>query len=479
MKTRFLMFWLFIMTESGVLLPPASVGQEPNPATQQAEPALQSLWTRPAGDDWPKFLGPRGTSTSTESGILTRWPAQGPRIVWQRQLGDGYGIGSISCGRFYQFDRVADRAILTCLNAETGQPLWEFGYATDYVDLYGYNGGPRCSPVIDGNRVYIFGVEGMLHCLQASDGQLIWKCNTAQKFGVIQNFFGVGSTPVIFDDLLICIVGGSPAEDRSIPPGQLDRVSGNGSGVVAFDKWNGAVRYRISDELAGYASPVLARIGQREWCFAFCRGGLTAFAPQSGAIDFHYAWRSQKLESVNASTPVVVGDEVFISETYGPGSSLLRVRPGEYEVAWRDDLRRREKSLQAHWNTPVYHAGYLYGCSGRNPPDAELRCVEWKSGKVMWSVPTGSRSSLLLVDDHFVSLDERGTLQLIRANPERLEVVAEVELRDTTPGRATAGLPPRRLLQSPCWAAPILSHGLLYVRGRDRLVCLELIPQRQ
>ena len=312
----------------------------------------------------------------------------------------------------------------------------------------------------------------------ASDGQLVWKCDTARKFGVIQNFFGVGSTPVVAGDLLVCIVGGSPENDRSIAPGQLDRVSGNGCGVVAFDKWSGEVRYKISDELAGYASPVVARIGQRDWCFAFCRGGLLAFEPQSGAIDFHYAWRSQKLESVNASGPVVVGDEVFISETYGPGSSLLRVRPGDYEIVWRDELRRRKKSLQAHWNTPIHHAGYLYGCSGRNPPDAELRCVEWKSGNVMWSEPTGSRSSLLYVDGHFVCLDERGKLQLIKANPRRLEVIAEVELRDTAPDRLSSGLPPRRLLQSPCWAAPILSHGLLYVRGRDRLVCLELIPQR-
>ena len=447
----------------------ASLVCEANRQAIAAELELSNLWTRKKGADWPNFLGPRLNSTSTETGILTTWPADGPKIVWQRELGEGYGIGSISRGRLYQFDRVANRARLSCLHAETGQSLWEFDYPTDFADMYGYDGGPRCSPVIEGNRVYILAPrEGCTACA-ASDGQLIWKCDTGERFGVIQNFFGVGSTPVLSGELLICIVGGSPAEDQSIPRGQLDRITPNGSAVVAFDKLTGEVRYKIGKDLAGYAAPVVANMGQRQWCFAFCRAGLLAFEPETGTVDFHYPWRSKKLESVNASTPVVIGNEVFISETYGPGSSLLRVRPGGYDVVWKDDLRRREKAMQAHWNTPIYHNGYLYGCSGRNPPDAELRCIEWKSGKVMWRVPTRSRSSLLYADGHFVCLGERGKLELIKANPSRLEVVAATILRD---GEAN------NLLQYPCWAAPILSHGLLYVRGRGRVVCLELIPEK-
>ncbi|MBM4094024.1 MAG: PQQ-like beta-propeller repeat protein, partial [Planctomycetes bacterium] len=185
---------------------------------------LTDLWTRRAGVDWPDFLGPRRDGTSPEKGILTEWPAAGPRIVWQRELGGGYGIGSVSRGRFFQFDRLGNRARLICMHAETGKTLWQFEYRSDYEDLYGYENGPRCSPVIDGNRVYIYGAEGWLHCLRASDGELIWKCDTAGRFGVIQNFFGVGSTPVIDGELLIAVVGGSPAEDQNVPPRQLDRV---------------------------------------------------------------------------------------------------------------------------------------------------------------------------------------------------------------------------------------------------------------
>jgi len=176
------------------------------------------------------------------------------------------------------------------------------------------------------------------------------------------------------------------------------------------------------------------------------------------------------LESVNASVPVVAGDEVFISEAYGPGSSLLRVHPGGYDVVWRDELRSRAKAMQTHWNTPIYHEGYLYGCSGRHTYNADVRCVEWKTGKVMWTVERTSRTSLLYVDGHFISLGEFGRLIVFQATPTKFESVAAVEEGTL---RSEVGEP---LLSYPCWAAPVLSHGLLYVRGDDRLICLDLRP---
>lgn len=421
----------------------------------------------PPGSDWPCFLGPTGDSKSPETGILTDWSDGRLRVVWQRRLGESYGIGSVSQGRFFQFDRVGDRARLDCLDARTGRELWSYAEPTAYEDLYGYNGGPRCSPVIDGDRVYLYGVDGMLTCVRATDGQRLWQVDTARRFGVVQNFFGVGSTPVIEGRLLLVIVGGSPPESQQVPRGALDEVVGNGSGIVAFDKQTGAVVYQITDELAGYAGLRLATIGGRRWCFAFLRGGLVGFEPATGRVDFHYPWRAKLLESVNASTPVVVEDEVFISETYGPGASLLRVRPGGYEIVWRDELRSRERALQAHWNTPIYHQGYLYGCSGRHSYHAELRCLDWKTGRVQWREPGLTRTSLLYVDGHFVCLGEDGELRLIKANPQRYELVSQAAVRDAD------GHP---LLAYPCWAAPILSHGLLYVRGSERLVCLRLGP---
>ncbi|KKL55758.1 hypothetical protein LCGC14_2252220, partial [marine sediment metagenome] len=397
----------------------------------------------------------------------------------------GYGIGCVDRGRFFQFDRHGDRARLSCLEAATGKLVWKFEYPTDYLDRYDYNAGPRSSPVVDGERVYIFGVEGMLHCLTVSDGKPLWKVDTAKRFGVVQNFFGVGSSPVVERDLLIVMVGGSTTESRDIGQYDLRRVVGNGTGVVAFDKHTGEVKYAITDELASYATPQLATIGGRRWCFVFARGGLIGFDPSSGKVDFHYPWRARLLESANASTPVVVDDEGFISEAYGPGSSLLKVHPGGYKVLWSDGPVRH-KAMQTHWNTPIYHRGYLYGCSGRHMAEAELRCIQWSTGKVMWSRPGLRRTSLLCVDGHFVCLSEDGTLRLIEATEKAYVEVARVTLRQPAADRvADRGADPtvpflerRRLLQYPAWAAPILCDGLLYVRGRDRLVCLRLIRQQ-
>jgi outer membrane protein assembly factor BamB len=421
-----------------------------------------------AGTDWPKFLGPTADSKSPETGLLTKWGPCGPPVVWHRKLGTGYGIGAVAEGRFFQFDRVEDQARLTCLDPHSGTPLWKFQYPTEYEDLLGYNNGPRSSPVIDGRRVYIFGPEGLLQCVDARDGKLVWKVATAKKFGVVQNFFGVGSTPVVEKDLLIVMVGGSPADSQDAGRFDLDRVVGNGSGIVAFDKQTGQVKYAITDELASYSTPQLATIDGRRWCFVFARGGLVAFDPATGKVDFHYPWRARLRDSVNASTPVVAGNEVFISETYGPGSSLLRVKPGGYDVVWRDPPERN-KALQCHWNTPIYHQGYLYGSSGRHSGEAELRCIEWKSGKIQWSQPGLGRASLLYVDGHFICLGEDGELRLIQATEKEYVEVARAIVRETADG------PP--LLKPPAWAAPILSHGLLYVRGEDRLVCLRLIAE--
>lgn len=437
-----------------------------------------------AGEDWPCFLGPTHDGKSAEGGLATPWPADGPPVVWSCPLGTGYGAPTISRGRLFLFDRHGDEAELVCLHSETGKKLWRFAYPTEYEDKYGYENGPRCCPVVDEERVYIFGAEGMLHCVRAVDGGEIWKLDTARQFGVVQNFFGVGSTPIIEGDLLIVQVGGSPAGSDRVPFGKL---TGNGSAVVALDKYTGKIRWQASDELAAYAVPVPATIDGRRWCFVFARGGLLGLEPNSGRIDFHYPWRADVLESVNASNPVVVGNEVLISETYGPGASLVRVRPGGHEVIWADDPNRRDKSLQTHWNTPVAVDGFVYASSGRHTANAELRCVEWSTGKVRWSQPGLGRGSLLYVDGHFIGLFEYGELLLFKANAEKLEVVSAVILhagadaasREAAGGKAAdvPGIGPRRLLEYPAWAAPVLSHGLLYVRGKDRLVCLEAMSK--
>jgi outer membrane protein assembly factor BamB len=453
--------------ESQAADPPAI---KPQTAKTGTTPPGEIVCRRLAGDDWPCFLGPTGDNQSAERGLTPEWPEEGPKIVWQISLGTGYSSPVTSDGRLFQFDRQGGHARLRALESETGKPLWQFEYPSDYVDSFGYDNGPRASPVVDGDRVYTFGAEGMLHCVDSQTGKLVWKIDTIADFGVVKNFFGVGSTPVVFQDLLIVQVGGSGAEGAAVGD-RLERARPDGSAIVAFDKRSGKVKYKMGDELASYSSPALAKVGGRQWCFLFARGGLMGFDPGKGTLDFHFPWRASIRESVNASNPVVVGDQVFISETYGPGSTLLKFRPGGYDVVWSDADRRRDKAMQAHWSTAIHRDGYLYGSSGRHDVNAELRCIELATGKVVWSEPDLTRTTLLYVDGYFVSLGERGTLRLVKVTPEKYVEAAQATLVDK------AGMfGPAPLLKFPAWAPPGLSHGLLYVRGAGRLVCLELIP---
>lgn len=412
-------------------------------------------------EDWPRFLGPLGTSISNEKGIKP-WPKEGPKVLWHRKAGIGYAPPSISKGKLYLFDRVGDDARLSCLDARTGEFQWKFEYPTDYRDRFNYNGGPRCCPVIEDDRVYLHGVEGMLHCVSAKDGAILWKVDTAKDFNVIQNFFGVGSTPIIEGDLLLVMVGGSPAGSSERDFAEL---KGNGSAIVAFDKMTGKVKYKLGDELASYASPVIADVAGRRLCFAFCRGGLLAFDPKSGKTDFHFPWRSEDYESVNAANPVIVGDHVFITETYGPGAALLKVKPGGYDVVW-SDAKKFKKTMQCHWMTPIHHDGYVYGSSGRHDRNAQLRCVELATGKVMWSEPDLNRTSLLMIDGYFICQGEEGAIRLLKVNPHKYEEVSVAELQDAKTGQP--------LLEYPCWAAPLVSNGLMYIRSEKRLVCIDL-----
>jgi outer membrane protein assembly factor BamB len=459
-----------MIRSSWVLFAAALAGcADPTPTPpEEAKPgaAGRAVAARP-GSDWPGFLGPNADGTSPETGILTTWPKDGLRKVWDCPLGVGYAPPTVAGGKLYHFDRYADSARLTCRNAATGEFVWKYEYPTDYDDLYGYDSGPRACPVVDGDRVYVHGVEGVLACVSAADGAEVWKVDTKANYHFHQNFFGVGSVPVVDGDLLIVPVGGSPKGPR---PFDLRDAKGNGTAVVAFDKKTGAEKYRFGDELASYATPVFAALGGKRVGLYFARGGLVGFDPQAGKELFRYPWRSRLLESVNAANPVVVGDKVLLSECYEKGSVLVAVKDGKATKVWADtDPDRDEPALMAHWATPIHDGGFVYGCSGRHANEADVRCVELATGQVKWRERRTARVMLTKIDGHLLSWSEAGELRLIKLNPAKYEEVARWEV----PGFAY-----------PSWGMPVVSRGYLYLRGKSdepgkethRLACYELVP---
>jgi outer membrane protein assembly factor BamB len=426
-----------------------------------------SLWTRMIGNDWPRMLSSTYDSRSTEVGILKVWPAKGLKVVWTADTGMGYGNGVAALGRWFQFDRFGEVERLSCLNAETGEPIWKWESVVRYRDSYGYNNGPRCSPVVDGNRVYVFGVAGTLACLSVLDGTQLWKLDTNESYSVVQNFFGVGASPLIFEDKLLVMIGG----------GQSSKP--NGTAMVALDKVTGKEIYRVGKYLASYSAPVVLTIDGKEVCLALVREGLLAFDPKDGSNERFFPWRASINESVNAASPIVWKNRILISEAYERGSALLTLTDTGLKPIWIDGVGIKDKAIRSHWSTPLLNGNMLIASSGRNQPDTDLRCLlldeatvgqaDWKPA-VQWTKRNHDRMTGLIVDNHLLMLGEEGSLQLLEWNKDKLTIVAQMDLGEILDPRD--GKP---LIRSPSWAPLVLSHGLLYVRGEGKVICLELI----
>ena len=430
--------------------------------------------------DWPRFLGNRFDGSVEKTGFSIDWK-QPPGVAWSIEVGDGYGLGTVSKGKFFQLDasrqfdvvtsRLVSRERLRCFDFMSGAEIWSKSNSYQYSDLLGYEDGPRTSPSVVGDRVITYGVTGMLKCRDVEDGTEIWSVDTNAKYGVVQNFFGVGSSPLVLDGKVIVMVGGSPPEDQEVAPMQLDRVTFNGSAVVAFDLDDGKEIWRTGDDLASYSSPRPIQIDGIDYVLVFARTGLLLVNPVEGKTEWQFEHRASIRDSVNAMVPIVSGDEVFISECYELGSALLQVSKTQPRVIWKDPPRdRRRQAMRSHWATPVLVDGFLYGCSGRNAPDSDFRCISWKTGEVEWVDSRRIRSSIARVGEHLVLLEERGLMQILRVNSKRLDLVAEWDLSEDDGARLG--------IKYPCWAAPVIVGKRILVRGTDRILCLEFALEK-
>lgn len=425
------------------------------------------------------MLGVNYDSISSETGIRTDWDKGGLPIVWTQKTGEGYGNGVAALGRWLQFDRFQSKERLTCYEAETGRELWRAESPVVYADAYGYNNGPRCSPVVDGDRVYTYGVAGRLACVGLVDGQLKWEIDVNEKYNVIQNFFGVAASPLVYGDLVWAMVGGSPEDQRGLTINQLPRAKPNGSAMVAFDKLTGEERFRVGNYLASYSAPVIRRMDDRDYGLALVREGLLSFDPKTGTELGFTPWRASSLESVNGSSPVLVGSQVLIGEAYEIGGALIKLSDAGHKTIWKDKTRRREQMFRPHWTNPIVVGNRVYVSSGRNEPDTDLRCVEFdvalpndSPAKLVWSVANRDRMTGIAIDGHILWLGEYGVLQMAKIDGDEYRIVSEMDL-----GSIKAPQENSPLVVAPSWAPPVVSHGLLYIRGANRVICLELASE--
>ena len=451
------------------------------------------FWVSPAAtaEDWPWFLGLQHTGVSGETDLTLDWTDRQPEVGWKQEVGTGYSAPSILGDRLVVHHRVGRDEVISCRSRSDGSELWRYSYPSNFTDPYGYNNGPRCSPVLANGHCITLGAEGMLTCVTLQNGELVWQHDLQEKFTLPDWFFGVGCSPILDGDRLIVLAGGQPS-----------------AGVVAFDRRNGSVLWEAggkdtwdgeidanskqpyqwtgSEMIVSYSSPIITTIHGQRHLLCLLRQGLLSLDPETGAEKFHYWFRPKVHESVSAARPVVIGNQILLSAAYRTGSALLSIHADgrSFDEVWRD-----RRNLLAHWTTPIHVDGFVYGFSGRHENEGELRCIRLQDGKVMWKtagfdgditrfardrktrqiveVATGKpvpfpyfgRGSLTQVGEKFVVLGERGTLAVADITSEGYQEHGRFSLPE---------------IHYPAWAAPVISSGKMFLRSEDWLVCLDL-----
>ncbi len=385
------------------------------------------MLTMASAEDWPRYMGPEMTGISNEDGLADTWPEAGPPILWQYKIGEGYSACAIADGRCITMGQNAQAQFVVALDPKTGKELWKRSTSRAY-DGRGY-AGPRATPTIDGENVYVFDGTGTLMCLKAKDGSVVWQYNALQKFGAENMKWGVASSPLIDDDKMYLHLGPS-----------------SGSSVLCLNKNNGEKIWASQSASGGYSSPLLREIDGKKTLISFLATGPVGIDPDTGKRLWSAPWKTSF--DVHAATPLVYDDFVFIASGYNRGCMLAKVDNGTASVV------ETGRTMRSQMSSPRYYKGFIYGFD-----ENVFAAVNPKTLEQPWRERYG-KGAFTIADDKAYILHERRGLTLAELSPEGIKVLSHVP---STP------LDSRRN-----WTMPVIANGLMYCRNESILVCYDV-----
>jgi len=394
------------------------------------------------GGDWPQILGPtrRGVAAADER-LADRWPADGPRRVWGRPVGAGSAGVAVVGDRGYLFHRVDDREVVEAFAVETGAAVWRDGHPTTFRPQVGGDNGPLCTPVVHGDRVIVFGAQGVLACIDAATGRRLWHRDTHRDFAAPEGYFGAGSTPLVAGGRVVVNVGGR-----------------RGAGIVAFDLATGETAWTATDEPASYSAPVAVRLDGRDHVLVVSRYRCQLLDAADGRECWSFPF-GQRGPTVNAASPVVFADgHLLVTAAYGIGSVYAAFDARTVTPVWQN-----ADSFASQYATPVEVDGLLYGIDGRDDvPPADFTCFDPRTGRVRWTERGFGYGTLIAASGLLVAAKTDGEIVLVRPGPAGLDVLARAR-----PFAADSSGGPLRAL-------PALAAGRLYVRDGRTLMSLDV-----
>jgi outer membrane protein assembly factor BamB len=419
------------------------------------------LYAQVKNGDWPQWRGPQRDAICIETGLLTTWPKGGPKLVWDSQkvnggksVGSGISSLAISQGKIYTMgDQGGGKGakgdeFVYCLDADTGKEIWKAKIGPSYFN--GNGAGPRCTPTVDGGRVYALSPQGALVCLKSATGAVIWQKQMGKDFGGnMMSGWGYSESPTVDGDKLICTPGGEKAA------------------MVALDKATGAVVWSCKIPVkcgAGYSSIVTTEAGG-------VKQYITLMGPQLGLIGVDantgkFLWNYNKAVkgTANIPTAVVHGDFVFSSTGYSAGAALLKLASNSTGVKADEVYFLPANKLQNHHGGVVMIGDYLYGGHGHN--QGNPFCLEWKTGKFAWGPQRGEGSgsaAVLYADGNLYFRYQSGEMALVEATPRGYTLKGSFNVPSANTATGGKG-----------WPHPVIYHGRLYLRCEDAILCYDI-----
>lgn len=390
-----------------------------------------SGWTVAA--DWPQWRGPQRNGRSAETGLLKAWPAGGPPRVWAISgLGEGFGSLALLGNRIFVQGTQGGQSALFCLNRADGKILWSKPIGRSEAQDRG--NGPRGTPTLDGDRVYVLTETGDLAALKSADGALLWKRNILTDFNGMNPHWQVSESVLIDGNRLIVTPGGPQAT------------------IVALDKMTGKTLWTTKElsDSAGYSSCIAADVGGVRVLMTLTANAGVGVRASDGKLMWRYTAVANR--TANITTPVFHDNKVFYTSGYNTGSALLGLEAANGEVTAKEIYFSRD--MQNHHGGVILVGSHLYGYSNQI-----LTCLDFATGKMAWRDRSVGKGSLTFADGNLYALSENNTVGLVRATPEGYQEHGRFQIEDQ--GR-------------PSWAHPVVSGGKLYLRNQGMLSCYDV-----
>ena len=389
--------------------------------------------------DWPQILGVDRNGVAKNETIVEKLPEPLP-IAWSYPVGQGYAGVAIADETVYLFHRLDDVERLEALGLDTGKRLWKADFPANYAGGINPDGGPRCVPLVDGDRVIVFGAAGVLHAVERKDGKPLWSRDLYDDYRANEGYFGAGSSPLAVEDRILVNVGGRA-----------------GAGIVAVSAETGKTLWTATNDTASYSSPTLIELQGKPVAVFVTRLNTVGIRPETGDLVFQFPF-GRRGPTVNAATPIRVDGNLFVTSSYQVGGRLFSPAAAEQSI-WENDT-----TLSSQYNTPVAIDGKLFGIHGREDiGEADLRCVDARSGRTLWSEDGFGVANPIAVNGQILFVTNEGELVLVAASADEYREISRVPFS----ANSTRAL-------------PALSNGRLLVRDNQgdtgQLYCIDLRP---